>query len=526
MNPTSLYVSTSQIVFQHESGDQNLSDLYRLIPYLRQALSCTVCGSLLIDPHTPKETECQHHVCRKCLGGRKNLKPSCSWCRDYQKYEGNAQLRILMQCYKNLCEYIITKPMYNSMSNQLLISGMANGTSSISTSLSELIDEGARFQDNYQSNSGHLKSAYSMLPCVYTNNSVTQTVQNISITTITNKTTEVNEPHAPVVVSNNAPIKTVSNGSALYSVMYAGTGNKITIKRSKVEDDTGKAVRSVSGSSSGTNNSSSSSCSSSSSSSSININRNSNNAIRITSASSISTGNSAIDSRNISKDLSGIVHFKKPASSRSKTVQKRKGCRCGNATPTPGKLTCCGQRCPCYVESKSCVDCRCRGCRNPHRADGFKIRPHIPELDRIEIINPDGTTSQTNCIELPAMNSFSTTPTNESNRLMHQLQDGPDISVDGDSIVFNPNNIDDDIRVVYTTHLPAILMQENPAHVSSIPSPSMSTSIFNDKQQDMFQHDTIHSIFGEEILASGPFSDGGCSSEAGDVDHSDVEIDI
>lgn len=67
-------------------------------------------------------------------------------------------------------------------------------------------------------------------------------------------------------------------------------------------------------------------------------------------------------------------------------------------------------------------------------------------------------------------------------------------------------------------------MQENPSHVSSMPSPSLTTSIFSDKQPDMFQHDTIHSIFGEEILASAPFSDEGGSSEAGD--HSDVEIDI
>lgn len=77
---------------------------------------------------------------------------------------------------------------------------------------------------------------------------------------------------------------------------------------------------------------------------------------------------------------------------------------------------------------------------------------------------------------------------------------------------------------MYTTHLPAILMQENPSHVSPIPSPSMTTSTFSDKQQDIFHHDSIHSIFGEEILSSGPFSDEGCSSEAGD--HSDVEIDI
>lgn len=52
--------------------------------------------------------------------------------------------------------------------------------------------------------------------------------------------------------------------------------------------------------------------------------------------------------------------------------QKRRGCRCGNATAAPGKLTCCGQRCPCYVDSKACIDCKCRGCRNPHYVDGHK----------------------------------------------------------------------------------------------------------------------------------------------------------
>lgn len=52
--------------------------------------------------------------------------------------------------------------------------------------------------------------------------------------------------------------------------------------------------------------------------------------------------------------------------------EKRRGCRCGNATAAPGKLTCCGQRCPCYVDSKACIDCKCRGCRNPHFMDGHK----------------------------------------------------------------------------------------------------------------------------------------------------------
>lgn len=66
-------------------------------------------------------------------------------------------------------------------------------------------------------------------------------------------------------------------------------------------------------------------------------------------------------------------------------MKQRRGCRCGNATPTPGKLTCCGQRCPCYVESKACIDCKCRGCRNPHTPDGNKVNVEI-RVDRCIII--------------------------------------------------------------------------------------------------------------------------------------------
>ncbi|XP_015364743.1 PREDICTED: E3 ubiquitin-protein ligase MSL2 [Diuraphis noxia] len=52
---------------------------------------------------------------------------------------------------------------------------------------------------------------------------------------------------------------------------------------------------------------------------------------------------------------------------RKKKNERRWGCRCGNATTTPGKLTCFGQRCPCYTEQKSCDRCKCRGCRNPRQ---------------------------------------------------------------------------------------------------------------------------------------------------------------
>lgn len=34
------------------------------------------------------------------------LKPSCSWCKDWEEFEENKQLQILVDCYRNLCEYV------------------------------------------------------------------------------------------------------------------------------------------------------------------------------------------------------------------------------------------------------------------------------------------------------------------------------------------------------------------------------------------------------------------------------------
>ncbi len=34
------------------------------------------------------------------------LKPSCSWCKDYEQFEENKQLQILIDCYRNICECV------------------------------------------------------------------------------------------------------------------------------------------------------------------------------------------------------------------------------------------------------------------------------------------------------------------------------------------------------------------------------------------------------------------------------------
>lgn len=220
VNSTSLYITTNKIILNARADNPNSwQDLYRLVPYLRNSLCCVVCGNLLTEPLTPAGGKCPHHLCRKCKGGRKKIKPACTFCKDCDDYTENLQLRTLLQCYKRMCMYLINSDIYknietqvNSINNSNLERGSAN--------FLYLIKEGASFKDDYRSNSGLSKTTYSILPCVYTN-SVSQSVQ---VTSSDN-----------LVFNSN--LKNVSNRPPLYSVMYAGSGNKITIKRRSKELD-------------------------------------------------------------------------------------------------------------------------------------------------------------------------------------------------------------------------------------------------------------------------------------------------
>ncbi|XP_019867370.1 E3 ubiquitin-protein ligase MSL2 isoform X2 [Aethina tumida] len=315
MNSTSLYITTTQIILKSEPNNPSTwQDLYRLVPYLRNSLCCVVCGNLLVDPLSPGIGRCQHHLCRRCKGGRKRIKPACSFCKDNVDYTENKSLRILLQCYKKMCSSLINSPIFRGLKEQANKT-QATGVERGAGNLILLIREGASFHDEYTSSGGLPKSTYSILPCVYTNSS-TQTLQP----TVTSEPTPNN-----VITSNN-----VQSRPSLYSVLY-GSGNKITIKRKPKESTEVKNKCAT-----------------------------------------------------VKKEVGEKAVFKKPPSKCN--VKPKRGCRCGNATATPGKLTCCGQRCPCYVDGKACIECKCRGCRNPHRPDGNKVRPHIPELSQIQYL--------------------------------------------------------------------------------------------------------------------------------------------
>lgn len=239
MNATSLYVSTCRLVLQANAEDStSWTDLYRLIPYLRQSLSCTVCGNLLIEPYTPTETSCQHHVCRSCKGGRKKLKPSCSWCKNYDKYIENVQLRILLQCYKKLCEYMTSTAIFQNLVCNTPSNPSTNCTTNLITvdgspNLLNLIQEGSGFIDEFKTSCGHSKNSFNLLPSVYTISTSTQT----SVTSPSDLPASDFSSELGNDLQNIRSLAVMQNGTSLYSVMH--TGNKLTIKRkaSEIENE-------------------------------------------------------------------------------------------------------------------------------------------------------------------------------------------------------------------------------------------------------------------------------------------------
>lgn len=114
VNATSLYVSACRSLLQCDPQDpETYGGLFNVLNFFRDSLSCLACGNLLQDPIAPKNSSCQHYICLGCKGKKLMLKPSCSWCKDWEEFEENKQLQILVDCYRNLCEYVsvcITTP--------------------------------------------------------------------------------------------------------------------------------------------------------------------------------------------------------------------------------------------------------------------------------------------------------------------------------------------------------------------------------------------------------------------------------
>lgn len=435
MNATNYYISTSRLALQGEAeAPSTWQDLYQLLPILRNSLSCTVCERLLFEPFTPEETSCEHHVCKGCKGRAKKLKPTCSWCRDYSKYFENVQLRILLENYKKLCKFIKISKMYvhfgknkelgwrmkeiisesegevihsieikdeeDEDEHEVQIKVEASDFKSEDDCVEKILEEVGEEcevtpleldhgneppdeiisspQAKLRQNTIFVSDTARIIP-TFSLNAKIDTMANIPKTIPLMDHTLAASPTQGISAKTVSPVqrtppkclpwkqeKKIPSILATVSPKPNGHRPMGKIKREAFILDPFKTKNDIVGKA----------WQDSVKKSTSNISKSEN--------SCPSAGGSSGSSPDAS--LCSFKQYKiKPF---IKQLKRKSGCRCGNATQCPGKLTCCGQRCPCYVDSLACMDCKCKGCRNPHLPGGGKIRPRIPHSGNIQVVYP------------------------------------------------------------------------------------------------------------------------------------------
>lgn len=124
MSATELYVKACRCLYSNETCDQSSwNELLLYLPQLRASLSCRVCRGLIVDPQS--SGYCQHYVCRDCLKKKRALNPGCKWCLDWNKLQqSDRKVRVVLACYKLLCETIQTSDFYNNMAKDATVENL------------------------------------------------------------------------------------------------------------------------------------------------------------------------------------------------------------------------------------------------------------------------------------------------------------------------------------------------------------------------------------------------------------------
>jgi male-specific lethal 2 len=180
------------------------------------------------------------------------------------------QLRILLQCYKKLNEYLVGTTIFRKLK--------ANESNGGTSGLSEIIEEGAGFKDEFNSYAGLSKSALKQLPCALILNPTVsvQTQTNNSILVEKNLETGINQS-----LTNSSAFQTTSVLNPVDVSVLPANATNASKDNTKVKGDP--------------------------------------------------IGN---NSKFCLKKKFSLKQSRNP-----KQKMKRKGCRCGNATSSPGKLS-------------------------------------------------------------------------------------------------------------------------------------------------------------------------------------------
>lgn len=324
MNSLILYSELCRKVFESDLEDHSAwADIYRLLSLLRQALTCSVCGTVLVVPMTSSTSKCRHAVCKGCMGQTMRLSAPCADCNSSTSgFTENKQLRIVLQCYKNICLYLCMPRFQRKW-------GSLNGGTNVT--FRDIVVEGSRLTDNYRRVEPSSTSLPSTSSSVVPSLAASSSFSPLSSPCVAAASTTV-PAQAPRVVSRTSAVaavtKSVSGDRARRAVLL--NGDAMAIAHDRATSAPYKLIKVPA-------------------------------VLEITRSGSDSTSASECGSASAAapKTPTTVLHYQRPVTA------ARRGCRCGAASLNPGKLTCCGQRCPCYVAGASCKMCRCKGCRNP-----------------------------------------------------------------------------------------------------------------------------------------------------------------
>lgn len=327
------------------------------------------------------------------------LKPSCSWCKNWEKFAEVRQLKILLSCYKKLCEYIAATPIARSFVG-------ANGESN---STLTILQEGMAINAVHESTSNIPGKKLNILDILAT---VTpdKTANAFSKSPGKRRGRPRRETHGvgaspnPHLAENpevpspaaESPLDGLCNGidssdhldmssdHSMYSASFSSSGTpRIKIKRKRHSDEQKvkskkKKKKHDKDKDRKLSKEHAKRLSDRKARSERKKRRHQNRKdseeretepvaekqtlLNGDAESTISSSPTPDTPKKKSVVISG--HRAKMLKA-GLTIPVVLGCRCGTWGKSPGANTCRGNRCPCFMSDKGCHRCKCRGCRNP-----------------------------------------------------------------------------------------------------------------------------------------------------------------
>lgn len=289
------------------------------------------------------------------------LKPQCGWCKNHDEFQENTQLRIAVTCFKKLCEYISDSP----IGEELQQTPSPNGETE-SNNLTAVLQDALDFEDNFQ-----------MSHCLTLPKGLDSILQNKHSPSKTKSSTKSSKKSEQSVCSSNfCTNKSKSPGRADHDDIGSQKHTSSDVSflcstpRNMEETDTELRLNSTSQSDESIEVDVTDTDTSIDSQSDLDKpqkrkreSESSNKLIKSSScASTGSQGSKGDNSQSFERDM------KRRTLGPDNEQKEIKICKCGRGG-TNSRLTCLGQRCPCYIKKLPCIGCKCKGCRNPRKVD-------------------------------------------------------------------------------------------------------------------------------------------------------------